>query len=105
MLFCNTEKLLSCGAVDYGTLFCRYNHLFCLRNGEISDPDIFISFEPNICKQVVMRILVVEDEPNILLLYKRLLQDKGHDVTATTDGEECLQQYLLSVQEKKYSML
>ena len=48
-----------------------------------------------------MRILVVEDEPNILLLYKRLLQDEGHDVTATTDGEECLQQYLLSLQEKR----
>ena len=48
-----------------------------------------------------MRILVVEDEPNILLLYQKLLQEEGHEVITTTDGEECLRQYLLSIQEKR----
>jgi two-component system cell cycle response regulator CpdR len=48
-----------------------------------------------------LRILVAEDEPNILLIYKLYLASEGHEVTATSNGEECLHQYLLSDDQHK----
>lgn len=40
-----------------------------------------------------MKILVVEDEPELLRFYKVLLEDQGHDVVVTKDGDECLAAY------------
>jgi CheY-like chemotaxis protein len=39
------------------------------------------------------KILVTEDEPEILRIYKLLLGDKGYQVYATKDGRECLDVY------------
>lgn len=40
-----------------------------------------------------MKILIAEDEPEILRLYKILLENEGHEVLATKDGAECLLAY------------
>lgn len=40
-----------------------------------------------------MKILVAEDEPDILTFYKLILEYAGHQVLATRDGEECLDEY------------
>jgi two-component system cell cycle response regulator CpdR len=40
-----------------------------------------------------MKILVAEDEPDILLFYKLILENEGHQVVATKNGEECLDEY------------
>lgn len=40
-----------------------------------------------------MKILIAEDEPEILRIYKLLLGEKGYQVIATEDGKECLDAY------------
>jgi CheY-like chemotaxis protein len=40
-----------------------------------------------------MRILVAEDEPDILTVYKHALRDRGHEVTISDDGDTCLKIY------------
>jgi CheY-like chemotaxis protein len=40
-----------------------------------------------------MKILLAEDEIDIAILYKTMLEDRGHQVTITNNGEECLQVY------------
>ena len=48
-----------------------------------------------------MRILVAEDEKNILLMYRVFLEGEGHEVTTARDGEECLHEYILSDHQDK----
>jgi len=50
-----------------------------------------------------MRILVAEDEENISLTYKLFLEDRGHEVTITTHGKECLEKYRASIPETERS--
>ena len=40
-----------------------------------------------------MRLLIADDEPAILELYKSYLETKGYEVTATTDGRKCVDAY------------
>ena len=40
-----------------------------------------------------MKILVAEDEPDLLHFYKIFLEGIGHEVTATIDGQEALDAY------------
>lgn len=40
-----------------------------------------------------MKILVAEDEPAILMQYQIVLEERGHIVTITEDGEECMKAY------------
>lgn len=40
-----------------------------------------------------MKILVAENEPEVLRLYITLLEDEGHEVFATKDGLECINAY------------
>ena len=40
-----------------------------------------------------MKILVAEDEPELLRFYKVLLEDQGHEVLTARDGQECLNAY------------
>ena len=49
-----------------------------------------------------MRILVVEDEPEILKAYKIALESRGHEVILSDDGPACLEAYKKEVfnQEK-----
>ncbi|MFQ5781562.1 MAG: response regulator [Nitrosopumilus sp.] len=40
-----------------------------------------------------MRLLIADDEPEILELYKNFLESKGKEVTLTTDGHKCVEAY------------
>jgi len=40
-----------------------------------------------------LKILVAEDEPEIMRIYKLLLEEKGYQVFATEDGKQCLNAY------------
>ncbi|MDQ4067473.1 MAG: response regulator [Thermoproteota archaeon] len=40
-----------------------------------------------------MKILIAEDETDILGLYKSALQQRGHEVVAASNGEEALRAY------------
>jgi len=37
-----------------------------------------------------MRVLVAEDEEDLASLYKQILEQRGHYVTLTKDGQECI---------------
>jgi two-component system cell cycle response regulator CpdR len=50
---------------------------------------------------MALRILVAEDEPNILLMYRVFLEGEGDEVTTARDGENCLHQYMLSDHQNK----
>src|SRR5690349_12802142 len=40
-----------------------------------------------------MKILIAEDEPDIALSYKLTLEERGHSVVLTSNGEDCLIKY------------
>ena len=40
-----------------------------------------------------MKILVAEDEPGLLQIYKVLFESHGYEVIATKDGQECVEAY------------
>jgi CheY-like chemotaxis protein len=40
-----------------------------------------------------LRILIAEDEPAILKQYKVILEVRGHTITSTKDGQECVDAY------------
>ena len=44
-------------------------------------------------KKRSMRILIADDEPDILALYKTFLEAKGKEITVTTDGHKCIEAY------------
>ena len=44
-------------------------------------------------------ILVMEDDPEIASLYSQVLNNRGHEVTITRLGEDCLQIYADRLQE------
>ena len=41
-----------------------------------------------------MQVLIAEDDLDIANLYKKALEKRKHDVTITSNGEECLKKYL-----------
>jgi CheY-like chemotaxis protein len=41
-----------------------------------------------------MRILIAEDEHDIAVLYKKVLENRKHEVIITSNGEDCLKNYL-----------
>jgi CheY-like chemotaxis protein len=45
-----------------------------------------------------VRVLVSEDEKNILLTYKIFLEGEGYEVVTSHDGIECIEQYKLAMQ-------
>jgi len=42
-----------------------------------------------------MKILVAEDEDSIARMYQLALQSRGHEVTITSNGQDCWKEYLL----------
>jgi CheY-like chemotaxis protein len=50
-------------------------------------------YEPSQEVQCKMKILVAEDEANIGIQYRAVLEQKKHHVQITLDGEQCLQAY------------
>ena len=49
----------------------------------------------------MLKILVAEDEPEILRLYKLLLEDEGYQVFTTIDGQDCLDRYKIELEKTK----
>ncbi|MEW6605228.1 MAG: response regulator [Thermoproteota archaeon] len=49
-----------------------------------------------------MKILVAEDELDILDQYRRALEGNGHKVTTAADGEQCLRIYLAEMQNNTH---
>lgn len=47
-----------------------------------------------------MRILVAEDEREILAQYRLALEDRNHQVVTTADGEECLNVYMAELKNQ-----
>ena len=47
-----------------------------------------------------MKILIAEDEPSIASAYKLALEPRGHGVTITSDGEECLDAYRRAITQR-----
>ena len=43
-----------------------------------------------------MRILIAEDESAISMQYQIVLEERGHEVTITNDGEDCFEEYMLA---------
>jgi len=43
-----------------------------------------------------MKILIADDEPDILSLYKTFLEAKGKEITVTTDGRKCVKTYKIN---------
>jgi CheY-like chemotaxis protein len=41
-----------------------------------------------------MQVLIAEDDLDIATLYKKALEKRKHDVTITSNGEECLKKYM-----------
>jgi len=41
-----------------------------------------------------MRILIAEDESAISMQYEIVLEERGHEVTITNDGEDCFEEYM-----------
>jgi CheY-like chemotaxis protein len=46
-----------------------------------------------------MRIMVAEDEEDIQNVYSMILNERGHDVIVTSNGQECLKVYGQKIQE------
>lgn len=44
-----------------------------------------------------MKILIADDEPDLLSQYRTILEDKGHAVVTTLDGESCVLEYSKSL--------
>ena len=51
-----------------------------------------------------MRILIAEDEYTISMQYQIVLEERGHEVTITDNGEECLRAYMRSLMTKNPSL-
>ena len=47
-----------------------------------------------------MKILVAEDSPSFALLYKNSLEKRGHKVTITANGMECIYKYSDELKQK-----
>jgi len=47
-------------------------------------------------KKRSMRILIADDEPDILSLYKTFLEAKGKEIIVTTDGRKCVETYKIN---------
>lgn len=45
-------------------------------------------------------VLVAEDSPSYALLYKQIFESRGHSVTITHDGEECVMLYKDRIEAK-----
>ena len=51
-----------------------------------------------------MQVLIAEDDLDIARLYKTALERRNHDVTITSNGEECLKKYLDSLHHMTFGV-
>jgi DNA-binding response OmpR family regulator len=47
-----------------------------------------------------MRILIAEDDLDIAVLYKKALEKHEHSVVLTSDGSDCLKNYLTTLKHR-----
>jgi CheY-like chemotaxis protein len=54
-----------------------------------------------------LKILVAEDEPSIRMQYHAVLQERGHEVVSTADGQECTEVFAeaLKASESPYDLV
>src|SRR5881397_3078463 len=50
-----------------------------------------------------MKILIAEDESDILMQYELALRDRNHDVVVTHDGEQCLDEFYKELEHQESS--
>ncbi len=50
-----------------------------------------------------MKILIAEDESDILMQYELALRDRNHDVVVTHDGEQCLDEFYKELENQESS--
>jgi len=50
-----------------------------------------------------MKILIAEDESDILMQYEVALKDRHHDVVVTRDGEQCLDEFYKELENQESS--
>jgi len=55
--------------------------------------------QENAIEKKSMRLLIADDETEILTLYKTYLESKGKEVTVTTDGKKCVEAYKKKFEE------
>jgi len=60
---------------------------------EISKIGIENIYQEKEIKKKSMKILIADDEPEILMLYKTFLESRGREVTTATDGKKCVDIY------------
>ena len=51
-----------------------------------------------------LNILIAEDEPDIAILYKTVLEKRNHIATITTNGEDCLKAYHEVSQSNRFAI-
>ena len=51
-----------------------------------------------------LNILIAEDEPDIAILYKTVLEKRNHKATITTNGEDCLKAYHEVSQSNRFAI-
>jgi len=57
--------------------------------------------QENTIEKKSMRLLIADDETEILTLYKTYLESKGKEVTVTTDGKKCVEAYKKKFEENQ----
>jgi CheY-like chemotaxis protein len=55
------------------------------------------------CSCKSLKILIAEDETEIAILYKTALKKRNHQLTITTNGEDCLKVYHEDYQRNKFA--
>lgn len=55
------------------------------------------------CCSKSLKILIAEDESDIAALYKKVLENRNHQATITTNGEDCLKTYHEVCQSNRYA--
>ena len=48
-----------------------------------------------------MKILIAEDEPDILAQYKIALERRKHQLVTTVNGEECIRTFMAELEQSK----
>jgi len=60
--------------------------------------------DDNMAGSKALNILIAEDEPDIAILYKTVLEKRNHKATITTNGEDCLKAYHEVSQSNRFAI-
>ena len=51
-------------------------------------------------KHVVLKMLIAEDEPELLRIYKIMFEHEGYHVVTTADGQECIDAFKVALKQR-----